>query len=255
MKLSKKINSINEIVFQANKFTFYGHDFGEWFPVYVDLDKYRKSKTIYSTYFAHVYCELLYDFSKSLNLTHLFTLSPVKFDSSNDIFLDEKTKKIKNKNSNIRLSAYLQHIVKTFEDNESDVFCPNSVHAIFDYNDISVIETVRSVLLEFLIKSSDTGVSENLKTYEKNTKHTLKLLKKRIKIEKQDKIDFPLKEVENSEIDADLVTVEQTMKILGGISRGSVKNWTDKGILIKHSIEGRVYYKRSELSNVPIKLK
>tara|TARA_R110001632_G_scaffold213248_1_gene339467 strand:- start:297 stop:1064 length:768 start_codon:yes stop_codon:yes gene_type:complete len=255
MKLSKKINEINAIVFQANKFTFYEHDFGEWFPIYVDTGNYRRSKTIYSTYFSHVYCELLYDFSKALNLTYLFTLSSVEFDLSNDIFLGEKTKKIRNKNSTIRLSAYLQHIVKTFEDNESDIFCPNSVHAIFDYDDISVIETVRSVLLEFLIKSSNVGASENLKIYEKNTKHTLKLLKKRNKIEKQDKIDFSSNEVQNLEIDMDLVTVEQTMEILGKVSRGTIRNWTDKGFLIKYAIGGRVYYKRSELLNASTELK
>ncbi|UAM97019.1 helix-turn-helix domain-containing protein [Polaribacter litorisediminis] len=79
-------------------------------------------------------------------------------------------------------------------------------------------------------------------------------MKKRIKIEKQDKIDFPFKKVDNSEIDTDLVTVKQTMEILN-ISRGSVRNWTDNGDLIKHAIGGRVYYKRSELSTVPKKLK
>jgi len=38
-----------------------------------------------------------------------------------------------------------------------------SSETFFWYDDISVIETVRSVLLEFLIKSSEVGMSEKLK--------------------------------------------------------------------------------------------
>ena len=39
LELSKKIKEINTIVYEKNKFIFYEHDFGNWFPVYVDLDK------------------------------------------------------------------------------------------------------------------------------------------------------------------------------------------------------------------------
>lgn len=137
MKLAKKIIAINALVYKSNKFTFYEHDLGNWFPVYVDLDRFRKSETIYPVFFSHVYCELLYDWCSALGLSYLFTLSEKEYGSENEIFLTEKTKKVKNKNLNIRLSAYLQHIVKTFEDNKFDVFCSNSVHSIFDYDDIS----------------------------------------------------------------------------------------------------------------------
>lgn len=254
MKLSKKINALNDLVYKPNKFTFYEHDFGDWFPVYVDLENYKKSEIIYSTYFGNVYCELLYDWCTALNLSYLFTLTPIEYDSCNDVFLSEKTKKIKNKNSNIRLSAYLQHIVKTFEDTELDVFSPRSVHAIFDYDDISVIETVRSVLLEFLVKSSAVGISEGLKIFEKNTKHTLKLLKKRNKISKQDKIDVQFEKIENSEIDNDLLTINETMIFLKK-SRGTIENWSKQGKIIKHYIEGSVYFKKSELREALIKSK
>ena len=237
MKLSKKIIALNDLVYRPNKFTFYEHDFGDWFPVYVDLENYKKSEIIYSTYFGN-----------------LFTLTPIEYDSCNDVFLSEKTKKIKNKNSNIRLSAYLQHIVKTFEDTELGVFSPRSVHAIFDYDDISVIETVRSVLLEFLVKSSAVGVSEGLKIFEKNTKHTLKLLKKRNKTVKQDNINVQFEKIENSEIDNDLLTINETMIFLKK-SRGTIENWSKQGIIIKHYIEGSVYFKKSELREALIKSK
>ena len=254
MKLSKKIIAINALVYKSNKFTFYEHDLGDWFPVYVDLDKFRNSDTIYPVFFSHVYCELLYDWCSALGLSYLFTLSEKEYGSDNEIFLTEKTKKVKNKNLNIRLSAYLQHIVKTFEDNELDVFCPNSVHSIFDYDDISIIEIVRSVLLEFLIKSSDHGMTESLKTFEKNTKRTIKLLKKRNKIIKKDKIGLPIEKGEILEIDKDLLTVKETMDFCK-ISRRTVVNWTNKGVLIKYSIGRRVYYKKSEILKAPIKLK
>ena len=95
MESSKRIDRINALVYKRNKFVFYEHDSGEWFPVYVDLYEYRKSKIVFSTYFSHIYCELLYDFCNALNLSYLFTLSPIEFDSSNNVFLPEKTKKIK----------------------------------------------------------------------------------------------------------------------------------------------------------------
>ena len=170
----KKIALINSKLYTDNKFNFYKHDSSDWFPVYVDLENYKNSEIIYSTYFSHVYCELLYDFCKALQLSHLFTFTTIKPDNYNDIILVEKSVKIKNKDNNIRLSAYLQHIVKTFEDNNMDIFHPNSVHAIFDYDDISVIETVRNVLIEFLIKSSKGGVSEHLRIFINNTDEVLK---------------------------------------------------------------------------------
>lgn len=254
MKLSKKIIAINTLVYKANKFTFYEHDLGDWFPVYVDLDRFRKSETIYPVFFSHVYCELLYDWCNALGLSYLFTLSEKEYGSDNEIFLSEKTKKVKNKNLNIRLSAYLQHIVKTFEDNELDVFCPNSVHSIFDYDDISVIEVVRSVLLEFLIKSSDVGVSENLEIFEKNTKRILKLLKKRSEIAKGSKVELIEEGNVTSEKNDELLTINETATFLK-IKRKSVYNWKNKGLIQPHSIRGRVYYKKSELLKVLTKLK
>lgn len=254
MKLSKKISAINALVYKSNKFTFYEHDLGDWFPVYVDLDKFRNSDTIYPVFFSHVYCELLYDWCNALGLSYLFTLSEKKYDSDNEMFLSEKTKKVKNKNLNIRLSAYLQHIVKTFEDNQLDVFCPNSVHSIFDYDDINVIEVVRSVMLEFLIKSSDVGVSENLEIFEKNTKRILKLLKKRNEIIKGNKVMLNEDENVTSEKNDELLTVKQT-EIFFKISRKSVDNWTKEGRIQAYSIGRRVYYKKSELLKVLTKLK
>ncbi|APG66319.1 hypothetical protein LPB136_13465 [Tenacibaculum todarodis] len=254
MKLSKKISAINALVYKSNKFTFYEHDLGDWFPVYVDLDRFRKSETIYPVFFSHVYCELLYDWCNALGLSYLFTLSEKKYGSDNEIFLSEKTRKVKNKNLNIRLSAYLQHIVKTFEDNQLDVFCPNSVHSIFDYDDISVIEIVRNVMLEFLIKSSDVGVSENLEIFKKNTKRILKLLKKRSEIEKGSRVELIEKENIASEKNDEFLTIEQTAIILK-VKRQTVYNWKKKGLIQAHSIGGKVYYKKSELLKVPIKLK
>lgn len=255
MELSKKINEINNIVYNDNKFSFYEHDnVDKWLPVYVDLEKYRNSKTIFSTYFSHIYCELLYSFCKALNMPYLFTLSPVKLDLNTNIFLEEKTRKIKDKEVLIRQSAYLQHIVKTFEDNENDIFSPNSVHSIFDYDNVEVVEVVRSVLLEFLIKSSRKGISENVKIFEENTKRALKLLKKRNKIIKNDGVDLSSDNLKTSEKNDELLTIEETATFLK-IKRQSVYNWKKKGLIQAHSIAGKVYYKKSELLKVITELK
>ncbi|WP_271406565.1 helix-turn-helix domain-containing protein [Tenacibaculum soleae] len=255
MELSKKINEINNIVYNDNKFSFYEHDnVSKWLPVYVDLEKYRNSKTIFSTYFSHVYCDLLHDFCKALNMSYLFTLSPVELDMNNGMFLREKTKKVKNKYQLIKQSAYLQHMVKAFEDNGYDVFSPKSVHSIFDYDDVEVVEVVRSVLLEFLIKSSSKGISENVKIFEENTKRTLKLLKKRNKIVKQNKVDLSSDNLKASEKNDELLTIEETATFLK-IKRQSVYNWKNKGVIQAYSISGKVYYKKSELLKVITELK
>ncbi|QXP72515.1 helix-turn-helix domain-containing protein [Tenacibaculum sp. AHE15PA] len=247
MELSKKINEINNIVYHDNKFSFYEHDnIDKWFPLYVDLEKYINSKTIFPTYFSHVYCELLHDLCKALSMSYIFTLSPVEFNMNNGVFLGEKTKKIKNKHLLIKQSAYLQHIVKTFEDNGYDVFNPKSVHSIFEYDDVEVIEVVRSVLLEFLIKSSSEGISEGLKIFEENTKRTLKLLKKRNKIVKQDKTDLSSEKVETSEKNDELLTIEETATLFK-VKRQTVYNWKNNGLIQAYSIQGRIYYKKNEL--------
>ncbi len=254
MKLSANNNSVNKIVYRDNKFKLSEYENGDVFFVYVDLEKYKDSKTIFSIYFSHIYCELLYDFCKALNMPYLFTISPVKHDLNNDMFLRENTKRIKNKNLLIRQSAYLQHIVKTFENNGNDIYNSKSVHSIFDYDNIKVIEIVRSVLLEYLIKSSKEGASENLKTFEKNTKRTLKLLKKRAKIIRKDCIDLTSVKNEVSQKEDEHVTIDETAAFFK-VSRQTVYNWRKKGLIEAHSIEGRVYYKKNELLKLATKLK
>ena len=117
-----------------------------------------------------------------------------------------------------------------------------------------MIETVRSILLEFLIKSSGVEISEKLRIFEKNTKRTFKLLKKRSKVVNVKKVELVEIDSSSSEKNDEFLTIEETA-ILFKVKRQTVYNWKNKGLIQAHSIAGKVYYKKSELLKVPIKLK
>ena len=176
MKSNKSnIKSINSIIFKENKFS--SEEEEGWCRVYVDLLEYKNSKTIWTVYFSHVYCDLLYEIGKALGMPYLFSFVPHDSVIDNIIFYGEKTKKIKNKELIIRQSAYLQYIVKTYENNNYDIFKSSSIHAIFAYDDIKIIEIVRNVIVEFLIKSSSLGISERVRIFIEITGEALKVKK------------------------------------------------------------------------------
>lgn len=51
----------------------------------------------------------------------------------------------------------------------------------------------------------------------------------------------------------DLLTRKQVAKMLD-VNLSTIHNWTKKGVLTSYGIEGRVYYKRSEVEEAIVKL-
>lgn len=255
MELPKKISNINKIVYPDNEFRFGENDnLKAWNPFYIDMNKFRKSEVIYSVYFSHIYCELLFDFCMALNMPYLFSLCTIKTEFSNEILLKGNSKKVKNKNELIRKSAYLQHIVKTYEENEYDIFNPKCVHSIFDYDNVDVIKTVRSVLLEFLIKSSVDGESERFKIFKEKTKNVLKWVEKRNKIEEENNTIFYSEVIKEPKVESNLLTVIEATEYLK-VSRQTISNWRKNGTIQAHGIGKRVYFKKEELDKAITQLK
>jgi excisionase family DNA binding protein len=243
------IDVVNNKVYVDNKFSFYSGD-ENWVAVYVDLSEYKKSETIFTIYFSHIYCNLLDAFCKELKMSYLFSFIPYKSSIDNKIFFREKESKIKNKEVLIRNSAYLQHVLKTFEDSNYDIFAPQCVHALFEFDDINTIEIVRNVLISYLVSGSDSGISENLKIFKKNTKKVLKLKKANNsigKVEVQEELEESLgEEVQVRIEDAELKSIAETAKAFK-VSKQTIHNWTKQGKIISHKIGRRVYYKKSDL--------
>lgn len=172
----EQLKLLDKKVYKKNKFQFYPEE-TPWTPVYIDLEKYNETKEIYATYFSHIYQDLLSECCDALKMPYLFSFVPDKEVIDDSLFIKDTSSRIKNKNNIIRKSAYLLHLVKTFEENDYDVFSASSVHALFAYDDIDTLEIVRSVLISFLLRSSDCGISIGLEVFKKNTKEVLKLKK------------------------------------------------------------------------------
>ena len=250
---TKHIDVINSKVYPDNQFQFAWEE-SIWTAVYVDLYQYKQSEIIYTVYFSHVYCDLLSDCCKALKMPYLFSFIPDKSTIDNKMFYGEKVSKIKNKELIIKQSAYLEHFVKTFENNDYDIFCPASVHAIFEYDDVNVISIVRDVLIEFLIKSSGGGISESLKIFKKNTKKVLKLMQaKLLSVKSEGEIQLsPENTLEeprvliDQEKDENLLTRKQAKELLN-ISFPTLSDWTKKKKIKSYGIGRRVYYKKNEI--------
>ena len=256
MKSNKSnIKSINSIIFKENKFS--SEEEEGWSRVYVDLNEYKNSKTIYTVYFSHVYCELLYEICKALDMLYLFSFVPHDSVIDGVIFYEEKTKKVKNKEVIIRQSAYLQHIVRTYENNDYNIFHSRSIHAIFAYDDIKIIEIVRNVIVEFLIKGSSSGISENARAFIENTAEALKVKKEN---------DFLIQDKPSSKevvevtkyiqpvMGEELLTRNEAKNFLK-ISFPTLRDWTKKGKIKSYGMEGRVYYKKNEILDLLEELK
>ncbi|MFT0156034.1 helix-turn-helix domain-containing protein [Tenacibaculum ascidiaceicola] len=256
MKSNKSnIKSINSIIFKENKFS--AEEEEGWCRVYVDLLEYKNSKTIWTVYFSHVYCDLLYKIGEALGMSHLFSFVPHDSVIDNIIFYGEKTKKIKNKELIIRQSAYLQYIVKTYENNNYDIFNSSSIHAIFAYDDIKIIEIVRNVIVEFLIKSSSLGISERVRIFIEITGEALKVKKENdFLIQDKSSSKEKVEVVKNVQpiIDKDLLTRNEAKDFLN-ISLPTLNNWTKKGMIKSYGIGGRVYYKKNEILELLEELK
>lgn len=256
MKPNKNnIKSINHIIFKENKFS--SEEEEEWYRVYVDLNEYKNSKTIYTVYFSHIYCKLLYEICKALDMPYLFSFVPYDSLIDDTIFYDEKTKKIKNKELIIRQSAYLQHIVRTYENNDYDIFNSSSIHAIFAYDDIKIIEIVRNVIVEFLIKGSSSGISERARIFIEITEEALKVKKENdFLIQDKSSSKEKVEVVKNVQpiIDKDLLTRNEAKDFLK-ISLPTLNNWTKKGMIKSYGIGGRVYYKKNEILELLEELK
>ncbi len=253
---SNQLEVINNSVYKKNKFKFHSKVL-PWVPVYVDLEKYKESEIIYTTYFSHIYINLLSEFCDSLKIPYFFSFVPYSDVIDGGIFIKTPSLKIKNKNTVIRKSAYLLHLVKTFENNDYDIFSPGSVHALFEYDDIDTIEIVRNVLISFLVRSSDTGISKSLEIFNKNTKEALKR-RKVIEKKKLDKSQVSIaesyEEINNKIPDEKLLSRKEASDLLK-ISLPTLNNWTKENKLISYGIGGRVYYKKEELLDSLEKLK
>ncbi len=256
MKSSKSnIKSINSIIFKENKFS--AEEEEGWCRVYVDLLEYKNSKTIWTVYFSHIYCDLLYEIGKALGMSHLFSFVPHDSVIDNIIFYGEKTKKIKNKELIIRQSAYLQYIVRTYENNNDEIFNPSSIHAIFAYDDIKIIEIVRNVIVEFLMKGSSSGISERARNFIEITEEALKVKKENdFLIQDKSSSKEKVEVVKNIQpiIDKDLLTRNEAKDFLN-ISLPTLNNWTKKGMIKSYGIGGRVYYKKNEILELLEELK
>jgi hypothetical protein len=259
--IKKKFDLINSKVYPDNQFQFYPEE-RNYVGVYVDLLKYKQSEIIYTVYFSHLYSNLLLDCCKALKMPFLFSFIPNKSTIDNVIFLGEKTTKVNSKNSVIKKSAYLQYLVRTFAENHYDIFCPRSVHALFEFDDINVISTVRDVLVSFLVKSSIDGVSEDLKVFEKNTKKVLNLRQaKQLQIKPEDVMELSAKDALeapkskiNQEVSESLLTRVEAAKELK-ISLPTLSSWTKQGKITSYGKGSRVYYKKNELIGSLEKLK
>lgn len=128
-----QLEIINNSVYKKNKFKFHSEEL-PWIPVYIDLVKYEESQIIYTTYFSHIYINLLSELCDALKIPYLFSFVPYEEVIKGNVFIKSTSSKIKNKNVVIKKSAYLLNLVKTFEENDYDIFSPRSVHAIFEYD-------------------------------------------------------------------------------------------------------------------------
>lgn len=200
----EQLKLIDKKVYKKNKFNFYEEEY-PWTPVYIDLEKYNESEEIYTTYFSHIYQDLLSECSDALKMPYLFSFVPDKKVIDGSLFIKDTSSRVKNKNEIIKKSAYLLNLVKTFENNEYDIFSLGSVHALFEYDDTHVIEIIRIVLISFLVRSSDAGVSKRLADFKKNTKEALKsrkIIEKKKTLKKLDaflKIDEVNNDVSHTE--------------------------------------------------------
>lgn len=244
---------------KENQFKFHKEE-RKWVEVYVNLIKYKESKIIYTTYFSHIYCDLLYDWCNVLKMPYLFTFIPNESLVDNDLFMQSNTPTIKNKELLKKQSAYLQHIVKTFENSNYDIFSPASVHAIFDYDEINTIIVVVNTMIEFLIKSSKDGITRELKNFIENTKRAIQIRKdlsltNEIEFEKVSEVKKnKFERVSNHQSDNDLLTIDETMKFLS-VSKPTLYKWKKEGKLKSYGIGKRVYYKKSEIEDSLSKLK
>lgn len=252
----EQLKLLDKKVYKKNKFQFYPEEH-PWIPVYIDLEKYNETKEIYATYFSHIYQDLLSECCDALKMPYLFSFVPDKEVIDDSLFIKDTSSRVKNKNGIIRKSAYLLHLVKTFEENDYDIFCPKSVHALFAYDDINTVEIVRNVLISFLIRSSDEGISKSLEIFKKNTKGALKM-KKTIEKKKSIKSQVPIpenyEEIKNKISDEKLLSRKEASDLLK-ISLPTLNAWTKKQKIISYGIEGRVYYKKEELLDSLEKLK
>jgi hypothetical protein len=252
----EQLQLIDKKVYKKNKFQFDTEE-NPWTPVYIDLEKFNESKGSYTTYFSNIYRDLLSECCDALKMPYLFSFVPHKEVIDNSIFIKNTSSIVKNKNDIIRKSAYLLHLVITFEENDYDVFSASSVHALFAYDDIDTIEIVRSVLISFLVRSSDCGISIGLEVFKKNTKEVLKL-KKSIDKKKSNKTIASTSEnievIKKEILEEKLLSRKEAQEFLK-ISFPTLRNWTKKGKLTSYSIEGRVYYKEDEILGSLVKLK
>lgn len=252
----KKLQLFNTKVYKKNKFQFYENE-PSWTPVYIDIEKFNDSKTNYTTYFCDFYNTLLSDFCDALQMPYLFSFIPFNDRIDNYIFIKETSSQVKNKNTIIRKSAYLLHLVRTFENNDFDHSAKPCVEALFDYDDINTIDIVRNVLISYFIKAAVDGATFQLQTFKKNTKE---VLKRRKAIEKNKLHNSKLSTLEKYEknlnkiADNDLLNRQEASSLLK-ISLPTLNTWTKKGILTSYGIEGRVYYKREEVLDSLKKLK
>ncbi|MDX6746680.1 helix-turn-helix domain-containing protein [Polaribacter sp. PL03] len=254
----EQLQLLDNKVFKKNKFQFYTEEY-PWTPVYIDLEKYNENKVSLTTYFSDFYGEFLFECCDALKMPYLFSFVPNEDMIDGSIFIKNTSSRVKNKNNVIKKSAYLLHLVRTFELNDFDHSASGCVKALFEYDDISTIEMVRNVLIAFFTKRAIHGVSFQLKTFKKNTKEVLKI-KKEIKKKKLDKKSTSilekddLKIIKNKISEEKLLSRKEASELLK-ISLPTLSNWTKQKIIISYGIGGRVYYKKEELIEALEKLK
>jgi hypothetical protein len=193
----EQLKLLDKKVYKKNKFQFYPEE-NPWTPVYIDLEKYNETKEIYATYFSHIYQDLLSECCDALKMPYLFSFVPDKKVIDDSLFIKDTSSRIKNKNNIIRKSAYLLHLVKTFEENDFDHSAIGCVNALFEYDDIQTIEIVRNVLISFFVRGAINGISNQLKIFKKNTGEVLKRKKT---IEKKKSEESQVSTIEKDEFE------------------------------------------------------
>lgn len=251
--LKDSLDFINSKVYQSNKFR---KIFDGWVFVKVNLYNFNNSEIIFNTCFSSKYGELLYNMCKNLKMPFLYTFIPYESSVDNYIFFKVPVNQIND--SLVKKSAYLQNITSVYEENDYDIFCSNSVRALFEYDDLKTLKVVCTTLKTYLIMSSRDGISKNVKILIKNIDKTFEL-KSSIEpiLISEDKTEVPVdfvKELSSGKTNKIILTRKETATLLN-ISLPTLNTWTKNGILKKHGMEGRVYYKKDEVLDSIKKIK